>query len=397
MFANFPGFLIADIGQRQNTNILRVPPGGSASVKTNGLPIKDAIMPLPYSTAQAPALMSLIEEMATTGMRVGGTAEQPVGEGRADAPVGTTLALIEQATKVISSVHKRMHASQAQELQLMAAVFREHPNAFWEKNKKPAYKWDEDTFLQALNDCNLIPQADPNTSSQMQRLMKLAALKQLQQASPGLYDPIAIDEACIRALGFSNPQQFMAPPSAMGKPPPELVKMQQEGQAKLQDAQSRAVMAKAKADEVKAKADIETAKLARRDERRANGKEGSEPMEAVKAKAMMLDAQTRAKLADTKQADLALNAREEAASRQSKEHLETMSLAKEVMLHHSTQAHEGALQQNDAAMQAHTEGQRMAFEDQHKSEDREAKSGLESEKLKALSKAKAAKPKGGIK
>ena len=160
MYANFPGFLVADMGARQNTNIFRVPPGGGALVKTGGLPLNQAVMPLPYKDVGG-GLMNLTENMAQTGMRVGGTSEMQVGEGRADAPVGTTLAMIEQATKILNAVHKRMHASQAEEFQLLARTFKEHPDSFWQRKGKPAYQWSEQTFLQALEDCELVPQADP--------------------------------------------------------------------------------------------------------------------------------------------------------------------------------------------------------------------------------------------
>src|SRR5574337_365506 len=160
MYACFPGFLIAKVGTRQQTNIFRVPPGGGVQVDTSGAPINQAVMPLPYQ-GPSPALMSLVESMATTGMRVGGTAEAQVSEGRQDAPVGTTLAMIEQAQKVLNSVHKRMHASQAEEFRLLVECFKEHPESFWQRNKRPAYQWDEKTFLQALEDNELTPQADP--------------------------------------------------------------------------------------------------------------------------------------------------------------------------------------------------------------------------------------------
>ncbi|CAB4180900.1 hypothetical protein UFOVP1072_1, partial [uncultured Caudovirales phage] len=207
MYSNFPGFLMADTGARQNTNIFRVPPGGGALIKTGGLPISQAVMPLPYKEPSG-ALMSLVENMAQTGMRIGGTSEQQVGEGRADAPVGTTLAMIEQAQKVMNAVHKRMHAAQAREFQLLVRTFREHPESFWERCDKPSAAWDEQTFIQALDNCDLVPQADPNTASHTQRLMKIMALKQLQAASPALYDPIAIDMAALKAIGWSNPEQF---------------------------------------------------------------------------------------------------------------------------------------------------------------------------------------------
>ena len=249
MYSNFPGFLFADTGARQNTNIFRVPPGGGQLVKTGGMPIRDAIMPLPYKEPSQ-ALMALVGDMSATGMRIGGTSEQQVGEGKADAPVGTTLALIEQAQKVLNAVHKRMHASQAFEFQLLVRVFKEHPKSFWQNNKRAAKAWDEETFLRALDNCELVPQADPNTASYTQRVMKIMALKQLQAANPTMYDPIAIDRAAIQAIGWANPEQFLAPPSAQQRPPPELQQMQSEMAVKQQDAASRAKMANAKAAEI---------------------------------------------------------------------------------------------------------------------------------------------------
>jgi len=262
MYANFPGFLMADTGARQNTNIFRVPPGGGALVKTGGQPINQAIMPLPYKDVGA-GLMNLTENMAQTGARVGGTAEMAVGEGRADAPVGTTLAMIEQATKILNAVHKRMHSAQAEEFQLLARCFRENPESFWQRKGKPSYPWSEQTFVQALNDCELIPQADPNTASHTQRLMKVMALKQLQSASPSMYDPIAIDTAALKAIGWSNPEQFLAPQQAQSRPPPELIQAQalmktneMKAQASMMDSQT-----KARAAEMKGEADLMKAKI----------------------------------------------------------------------------------------------------------------------------------------
>ena len=266
MFANFPGFLIADSGLRQNTNIFRVPPGGGAPVKTGGLPINQAIMPLPYKEPGG-ALMNLVQNMAETGQRVGGTAEMAVGEGKSDAPVGTTLALIDQATKILNSVHKRMHAAQAEEFRLLVDCFRENPESFWQRNRAPAYQWDEQTFIQALQDCELVPQADPNTASQTQRMMKIMGLKQLQAGNPSLYDPIAIDTAALQAMGWSNPQQFMVPPNAMGAPPPELVERQAKAQAddmkanaSMMDAQSRQRLSQVKGETDMMKAQIDMMK-----------------------------------------------------------------------------------------------------------------------------------------
>jgi len=244
MYANFPGFLMSDTGGRQNTNIFRIPPGGGALVKTGGQPINQAVMPLPYKEPGA-AMMNLVSNMVETGQRVGGTAELAVGEGRQDAPVGTTLALIDQATKILNSVHKRLHASQAEEFTLLAQCFREHPDSFWGMNKRPHYQWNEQIFIEALNNCELTPQADPNTASMTQRMMKVMALKQMAAANPQLYDPVAVDTAALQALGWSNPEQFFAPPNPNPPVPPEVQAKMAELQIKKQDSDARMMTAQA--------------------------------------------------------------------------------------------------------------------------------------------------------
>ena len=253
MYANFPGFLMADTGARQNTNIFRVPPGGGALVKTGGMPISQAIMPLPYKEP-GQAMMNLVSNMVETGQRVGSTSELQVGEGRQDAPVGTTLAMIDQATKILNSVHKRMHASQAEEFQLLVRCFREHPESFWKRMKSPSAPWNYQLFIEALDNYELVPQADPNTASQTQRLMKVMALKQLQQGNPGMYDPIKIDMVAMKAIGWSNPEQFMAATAGQPQTPPEVQLAQEQLKIQKQEADARTMDAQSKAAEVQIKA-----------------------------------------------------------------------------------------------------------------------------------------------
>jgi hypothetical protein len=250
---------MADTGARQNTNIFRVPPGGGALVKTGGLPINQAIMALPYKEPSG-ALMSLVQNMAETGMRIGGTSEQQVGEGRADAPVGTTLAMIDQATKVMNAVHKRMHSAQAEEFRLLVRTFKDNPESFWQRNKKPAAQWDQQTFLQAIEDYELTPQADPNTASHSQRMMKISGLMQLMGGAPDLFDKKAVYSGALQGMGWSNPEQFYAKPS----PPPDiqsmimgnpmLIKEVADLLIKKQDSDTKKMVGQAQAAELNAKA-----------------------------------------------------------------------------------------------------------------------------------------------
>ena len=338
MYANFPGFLISDVGARQNTNIFRVPPGGGAQVKTGGQKISDAIMPLPYKEPSG-ALMSLVENMSQTGMRVGGTSELQVGEGRADAPVGTTLAMIEQATKILNAVHKRMHSAQAEEFSLLVQCFREHPESFWERNRKPTIQWNEELFLQALTDVELVPQADPNTSSHSQRIMKIMALKQLEAANPDRYDGLAIDKAALRAIGWSNPEQFLVPEDQRNAPPPEVIKGMEELKIAHQEADAKTMVAQAAM--IKAQTPAAPTGLA--------GPAGKDPQElqikmmAEQNKANQMQLSAKRDMANDENRDL---------DRQADLQLEQMRLDRDDMNNAVRMQHERDMQQQQHALDA---------------------------------------------
>ena len=326
MYNNFPGFLMADTGARQNTNIFRVPPGGGALVKTGGMPITQAIMPLPYKEPSG-ALMNLVNNMAETGMRVGGTSEAAVTEGKQDAPVGTTLAMIEQAQKVLNSVHKRMHQAQSQEFTLLVRCFQENPESFWQKNRRPSMPWDEQTFLQALNDIELTPQADPNTASQTQRLMKVAALKQLSAASPALYDPIAVDTAALQALGWTNQSQFLAPQT--GAPPPELIQAQAKMQNEAMSAQSRMLDSQTRAKQGEADAALAMARA--KEVLSKAGGDGQNGQPSIQDQIKMQEMQLQREDMQQKQQDSILDAINRKRDRESRERLAAMKFAEDAM------------------------------------------------------------------
>lgn len=246
MLANFPGFLFADemLG-KQMSNQFRVPPGGGKGIKLNGgTKIQDAVMPLPYKEF-GPATMALTTAVREAAQRMGGVAEIQVGEGKQDAPVGTTLALIEQATKVESAVHKGLHAAQSHEFRLLKRLFREDPAALWRHKDKgrTVGNWTKETLIAALENYDLVPQADPNTPSHTSRLMKAMALKQLATASPGLYDVRKVDARVARMAGIDNIEEMWAPPPPPGLPPPTDPKMI-AAQAKLVDSQTKIEQAK---------------------------------------------------------------------------------------------------------------------------------------------------------
>ena len=306
MYANFPGFLYAKQSGRQNSNIFRVPPGGGAQIDTGGMPINQAIMPLPYKEPSA-ALAGLVESMAQYGQRLGGTSEAAVGEGRSDAPVGTTIALIEQSVKVLNSVHKRMHASQADEFQLLANCFKENPESFWQRNRRPNIPWDEQQFLQALEDFDMVPQADPNTSSSSQRIMKVAALVQMATQDPSGFNLPEVRKEALSAVGWESPDRFLAP---QVPPQPNPV-----DQAKMVDSQAKMLTAQAK--------------MAEAQHTVQGGDKTQQSPQELQIK--MMSEQNQADETKQKAADSQIDAMNRMRDRESRERLAAVKLAEEVM------------------------------------------------------------------
>lgn len=229
MFGNFPGFLYADDAGKQNTNQFRVAPGSGAPIKTGGKPIGEVISPMPYKSPDA-AFMQFIQHMEESGKALGGEAAMPLNEGVANMPVGTMLAGIEQALKPIKGVFKGLHRSQAEEFQLLKQRFREDPGALWRFNQpdhKPAHQWEEDEFLEALGMCSLVPMADPNTASQVQRIAIAWAMLELAKTAPYLFHERDTALRFMRMIGIPDPegilasaQEIQAAKAAMSPPPP---------------------------------------------------------------------------------------------------------------------------------------------------------------------------------
>ena len=236
MFASFPGFIYAKGIGRQLTNQFRVPPGGGIGIDVGANQrVQDSIMPLPYKEPGA-GFQAFITHMEETGRRLASTATINVGEGKQDAPVGTTLALIEQASKVMDSAHKRLHAAQAEEFKLLKCRFKEDPEAFWRHNKRPTIQWAKDQFLKALENCNLVPVADPNNPTSLHRLAKGAIIKQLQSASPALYDPVGVDMRVMRISDIDPAGLFRATP-APSPPDPRMEAIKAKAEASQIQAQ----------------------------------------------------------------------------------------------------------------------------------------------------------------
>jgi len=239
MFANFPGFLYAKGAGRQLSNQIRVPPGGGMAIDVPpGMSIKDAIMPIPYQdiSANFAAFVKQVEDM---GQRLGQTAEIQVGEGKQEMPVGTTMALIEQATKMLDSVHKRLCRAMAEEFGLLKERFKENPDAFVKSLKQPTKPWTGETFKQALEKYELVPVADPNNPTSLHRTMKANIIDGLITKYPQLMNAMNGLKRILRTAGIDSEGLLNTQPAP---PPPDprmeaIAAKERSEQAKNQIAQ----------------------------------------------------------------------------------------------------------------------------------------------------------------
>jgi hypothetical protein len=224
-FASFPGFLYAKPAGRQLQSDFRVPPGGGAPIDASmvGNDITKAVMPLPYKDVSA-AFVGLMAQTRENAIRYGGMANTGVAEGKQQAPVGTTLAMIEQATRIEGGVHKALYAAQAEELQLLKELFREDPESLWRGNRRPSLGPDQAArlarFKQALENCELTPASDPNVPSHMHRIAKASSLLQMAGAYPQLFNMPAVLARAAALMKIDDFQAMLAPPPPQQGPDP---------------------------------------------------------------------------------------------------------------------------------------------------------------------------------
>ena len=223
MFNNFAAFLYAKGATNNETPNFAAGPGQGIPIDCPTGKLSDAVSPLPYKQTD-PSFIAFINDITATGQRLGGTADAQVGEGNQQAPVGTTLAMIEQAQKIMSAVHKRIHNAQKTEFKMLRKLLKEDPEALWRHREDGTRPDNADMVIQALNDYDLIPVSDPNTPTHMHRLMKTAGLGQRADTHPDRYDAVAVESEILRALGWDNPEQFFAkvdPNAQQAAPPPD--------------------------------------------------------------------------------------------------------------------------------------------------------------------------------
>ena len=178
---NFPGGLRVK-GMRIEDNNLGIGPTEFREIDTGGLPIQNAIMPMPYKEPSEVSL-ALLKETYEGARNLANTAEIAVGEGRQDAPVGTTVALMEAATRLQSATLKRVHKAFNRELKLIAKLFGKYlpdtPYPFPVRGGMAAIMRQD--FSESID---VIPTSDPNVASSAQRLMRAEALLRFATQQP---------------------------------------------------------------------------------------------------------------------------------------------------------------------------------------------------------------------
>lgn len=222
LFANFPGGIyLKGPGSRQQNTVIRPNPGSFEAMDAAGAQkIQDVIMPLPYKEP-SPQSMAMVQKLEGDARRLAGVIELPIGEGRtANVPVGTIMAYIESIAQVPGAVHKDDHISQQQEFELLRELFVEEPAALIAGNRTPARKWQ---LGQELADPELVPAADPNTPSQVHRLMKLQGMVAVggMPQFQGIANNRRIYEKVMETLVGDDPSEYTLPEQAQQPPPPD--------------------------------------------------------------------------------------------------------------------------------------------------------------------------------
>jgi len=197
--ANLPGGLKAK-GLRIKNDDTPIGPGEWRDIDLPSGAIRDNILPLPYKEPSQ-TLSMLMDKVVDDGRRFAAVSDLQVSDMSAQAPVGTTLAILERVLKVMSAVQARIHYAMKQEFKLLAEIIRDHTPEDYdyepETGEASAKREDYDC-------CEVIPVSDPNASTMAQRVVQYQAVLQLSQGAPQIYDLPYLHRQMIENLGVKN-------------------------------------------------------------------------------------------------------------------------------------------------------------------------------------------------
>ena len=181
-------------------------PGEFRDVDVPGGDLKASLMPLPYKEPSG-TLFQLMGFVVEAAQRFIGTTDMGMGQGNTEMPVGTTIALLERGSRIVSAVHKRLHTSMKSELRMLGRLFAEDPTPY-------PYNVGMDGMVKMQdfdNRVDILPVSDPNIFSMSQRVVLAQEQLKLAQAAPELHNLYESYKRVYEALGVSNIEQILNP------------------------------------------------------------------------------------------------------------------------------------------------------------------------------------------
>ena len=179
--------------------------------------VKEAVMPLPFKEPSG-VLFQMLGYMAEIGQRFASTADLNVGDANPNAPVGSTVALIEQGSKSFSAIHKRLHYSQGQEFKLLAELNAEYLPESFEFSVTGA---SQTIFAADFDErIDVIPVSDPNIFSTAQRIAQAQAILQMANSAPELHDKYEAYKRMYEAIRVPNIDEILKEPEEAARVDP---------------------------------------------------------------------------------------------------------------------------------------------------------------------------------
>jgi len=206
-------------GVRVRDEAAPIQPGEFKDVDAPGGNLRDAFFPLPYKEP-SPTLLQLLGVVVQAGQRFAAIADMQVGDTKQNAAVGTTIALLERGSRVMSAIHKRLYAGMKQEFKLLSKVVSQY--------LPPEYPYDvvggARTIKQADFDdrIDVVPVADPNIFSMSQRITMAQTELQLATSNPQLHNLYQVYRNMYEAIGVKNVDAILPPPAPTAPKDPSL-------------------------------------------------------------------------------------------------------------------------------------------------------------------------------
>ena len=197
--SNLPGGLKAR-GLRIKGDDTPIMPGEFRDVDVPGGAIRDNITFLPYKEPSG-TLYQLLQNIVEEGRRFASISDMKISDMNSQAPVGTTLALLERNQKVMSAVQARLHASMRKEFDILVGIVKDFTEPSY------PYEMDEEEFIKGSdfdNRVDILPVSDPNAATMAQRIMQYQAAMQLAQSSPEMYNLPELHRQMLDVLGIED-------------------------------------------------------------------------------------------------------------------------------------------------------------------------------------------------